>query len=85
MSARLRSTLDVCISSVQTSSQDIPLLISDATSNGTSINVLAGCPTEQCMGKFSVTLTTRQSYIGKNVYSSTTSNYNMISFRFQTR
>ena len=74
----------MCISSIQTSSQDIPL-ITDATSNGTSINVRAGCPTEQCMGKFLVTLTSRQSYIGKNLYSSTTSSYNMISFRFQTR
>ena len=72
------------MSSVQTSSQDIPL-ITDATSNGTSVNVLADCPTEQCMGRLSVTLTTRQSYIGKDVYSSATSNYNMISFRFQTR
>lgn len=72
------------MSSVQTSSQDIPLS-TEATSNGTSVNVQAGCPTEQCMGRYSVTLTTRQSYIGKNVYSSTTSNYNMISLRFQTR
>lgn len=84
-SERLGSTLDACISSIVTSSQDIPL-IANATSSGTSMNVQAGCPAEQCgMGVFSVTFTTQQSYIGKSVYSSTTTNYNMISFSFQTR
>ena len=84
-SERLGSTLDACISSIVTSSQDIPL-IANAISSGTSVNVQAGCPAEQCgMGVFSVTFTTQQSYIGKNVYSSTTTNYNMISFSFQTR
>ena len=82
---RLGSTLDACIDSIMTSSHTIPL-IANATSNGTSINVQAGCPSEQCgMGIFSITFTTQQSYIGKTVYSSTTTNYNMISFSFQTR
>lgn len=78
--------MDVCIRSIQTFSQDIPLISTATTSSGDiSVNVMAGCPTEQCMGRFSVTFMNQQSYIGDNPYSSTTSDYNKISFNFQTR